>query len=59
MIEHRRASQPSFSSVVVPPAAPEPETLRNLPQDNEDEDERRAPVANRSTAPSDVFLKAR
>ena len=59
MIEHRRASQPSFSSIVVP-SDPEPETLRNLPDDGDtDEDERRAPVASRSAATSEVFLKAR
>lgn len=56
MIEHRRASQPSFSSVVVA-AEPEPETLRNLP---DAADERRAPrAAARSPATSEVFLKAR
>ena len=55
MIEHRRASQPSFSSIVVT-SEPEPETLRSLPA----EDERRAPpVAKRSPATSEVFLKVR
>lgn len=59
MIEHRRASQPSFSSIVVA-SDPEPETLRNLPDDGEtEEDERRAPRASRSAATSEVFLKAR
>jgi len=58
MIEHRRASQPSFASIVVA-SEPEPETLRNLPDDG-DEDERRAPPsAARSPATSEVFLKAR
>jgi hypothetical protein len=56
MIEHRRASQPSFSSIVVS-SEPEPETLRNLPDDGDDE-ERREPVAARA-ATSEVFLKAR
>jgi len=59
MIEHRRASQPSFSSIVVPS---EPATLRNLPDDDEDVDEdlavAREPAAPRSPA-SEVFLKAR
>ena len=54
MIEHRRASQPSFSSIVVPS---EPATLRNLPEDDE-RDEAREPAAPRSAA-SEVFLKAR
>ena len=58
MIEHRRASQPSFSSIVVT-SEPEPETLRSLPAED-DEDERRAPpVAARSPATSEVFLKVR
>ena len=59
MIEHRRSSQPSFSSIVVPTEV-EPETLRNLPDEGDhDEDERRAPMASRSSATSEVFLKAR
>jgi len=58
MIEHRRASQPSFSSIVVT-SEPKPETLRSLPAED-DEDERRAPpVAARSPATSEVFLKVR
>jgi hypothetical protein len=50
MIEHRRASQPSFASLVVPSGVLE------LSSDDLDDD---APPPARTSATSEVFLKAR
>ena len=54
MIQHRRASQPSFASVVVPSAKTTPPSERE-PRD----DHSRERLPGRAPARSEVFLKAR
>lgn len=56
MIEHRRASRPSFSSIVVPS---EPATVRDVGAGAGGSDERDEAPAPRRAPASEVFLKAR
>ena len=58
MIEHRRASEPSSSGMVVA-SEPEPETLRTLPNDSLDDRVPRPGLAACSAATPHAFLKAR
>ena len=59
MIEQRRASQPSFASIVVPTQDRVLELSEDDLDDDEDGDEGRADRLDRSPAASEVFLKAR
>ena len=57
MIEHRRASQPSFASVVVPSQGSG--GVLELSEDEVDDDHARDCGAARAPSSSEVFLKAR